>query len=238
MQPFLHNQVFGVNTSLTLNLEMVEGVPIVVVDNIFRDLASIREVVLNSPVGNWKYDPQGRNYKDYYDARITFPPLQTELYNVSKSIIQSTYKKEVGLDDGLNVNWFKQIKPKRSDYAFPHHDIRRLDTQSYTCIVYLNTDEEASGGTAFFRNKITGNIDGSKPEEIKFIKDFPQTYENGMDYWSPMEYWNITGYVPMKPNRLVIFPAHYYHASYHPQDSFYDIPRMTIVYWLKELVSF
>jgi hypothetical protein len=237
MQPFLHNQVFGVNTSLTLKLESIGGVPVVMVDNIFKDMAIIREIVLNTPVGNWKYKSQGRNYKDYYDARISYPPMQTELYDLTKTIIKNTYKKDTTLRDGLNVNWFKQIQTKRANYAFPHHD-KYEGQEQYTCLVYLNTEEESSGGTAFFKNKITKNIDGTKLEDIKFTKDYPETCENGMDYWSSMNYWDIVGYVSMKPNRLVIFPAQYYHASYHPQDSFYTFPRLTLVYWMQELVSF
>jgi hypothetical protein len=237
MQPFLHDELFGVNTSLSLELQMIGGIPVVIVDNIFKDMVSIREVILNTPVGNWKYDARGRNYIDYYDSRITFPPMQKELYKLTREIIHKTYQEDTELHDGLNVNWFKQINPKRSNYAFPHHD--NVSTkQLFTCLIYLNNEDEVSGGTAFFRNKMTGNIDATKPEDIKFLKDYPQTHENGIDYWSPTEYWDVTGFIPMRPNRLIVFPAQYYHASYHPLDDFYYSPRLSLVYWMKELVSF
>lgn len=235
MQPFLHDEVFDVNESLSLNIETIGDIRLIVIDNIFKNLNNVRDVILNSPVGNWKYNPNGKNYIDYYDARLTFPPLQHKLYTITKTIIKTLYQKEVKLNDGLNVNWFKQINEKRSDHAFPHHD-KIKHNAFYTCLIYVNTESESSGGTAFFKNKITNNIDGTKLEEIKFIKTYPNTTENGMDYWAPMEYWERIYYVPMKPNRLVIFPAEFYHAAYHPINSFYTFPRLSIAYWMEEIV--
>jgi hypothetical protein len=209
------------------------GIPIVTVDNLFKSIAPLRNIIHNTPVGNWKHHPQGKNYVDYYDCRTHFSVLKSELYNITAEIITATYKKDTTLLDGIGVNWFKQINDKRSDHAFPHSDCDANESQ-YTCLVFLNSKEELSGGTAFFKNKITGSTVGNDSKADKFIKDYPETFENGMDYWSPMEYWDLVGHVPMEPNRLIIFPAEYYHSAYHPQNSFYEFPRLSLVYWMRE----
>jgi hypothetical protein len=40
------------------------------------------------------------------------------------------------------------------------------------------------------------------------------------------------GAVDMVPGRLLIFPSEFFHAAYHPQDSFYEFPRLTLAFWL------
>jgi hypothetical protein len=234
VKPFLYDEVLEVNKPLAVNSFLMDGIPIVIVDNLFKSIAPLKNIILNTPVGNWKYHPQGKNYVDYYDCRINFPVLQSELYNITTEIIKALYKKDTALIDGINVNWFKQINNKRSDYAFPHVDCDENEVK-YTCIVYLNSKEESSGGTAFFKNKIIRSTIGTTTIADKFTEDYPQTYENGKDYWAPMEYWDMVGHVPMEPNRLVIFPAEYYHSAYHPQNSFYEFPRLSLAYWMKEI---
>jgi hypothetical protein len=233
VKPFLYDEVLEVNKPLAVSSFSMGGIPIVIVDNLFKSITPLRNIILNTPVGNWKYHPQGKNYVDYYDCRINLPVLQSELYNITIKIIKAIYEKDTILVDGINVNWFKQINDKRSDYAMPHEDCVS-NNQEYTCIVYLNTEDESLGGTAFFKNKITGSTIGNSPAGHKFNRDYPQTRESGMDYWTPMEYWDVVGHVPMIPNRLVIFPAEHYHSAYHPQNSFYKFPRLTLAYWMKE----
>ena len=234
MKPFLYDEVLEVNKPLEVNSFTMGGIPIITVDNLFKSIEPLRNIILNTPVGNWKYHPQGKNYVDYYDCRMHFTAFKAELYNITPEIIKAIYKKDAAFLHGIGINWFKQINDKRSDYAFPHVDCDKDESQ-YTCIVYLNSKEESSGGTAFFKNKITGSPIGNTDIADKFIKDFPQTFENGMDYWASMKYWELIGHVPMEPNRLIVFPAEYYHSAYHPQNTFYEFPRLSLVYWMREI---
>jgi hypothetical protein len=231
MKPFLHDKLFELNQSIAIGFNFIGEMPLIVVDNIFKNFDDIRGIVLNTPVGNWKYDPNGFNYKDYYDCRICFPPLQKKLYELTQQIIFKTLNKNTLINNGLNFNWFKQIKEKRANYAFPHHD--SYPNNSFTCLIYLNNKSESSGGTAFFKNKLTNNIDGTKDDN--FFNQYPDAAENGYDYWSPEKYWEIVAFAEMIPNRLIIFPANYYHAAYHPENGFYNDPRLTLVYWMKQV---
>ena len=231
MKPFLHNKLFEPNQSLSIGFNFIGEMPLIVVDNIFKNFDDIRDIVLNTPVGNWKYDPDGFNYKDYYDCRICFPPLQKKLYELTQEIIFGTLNKNTLINNGLNFNWFKQIKEKRANYAFPHHDL--YAGNSFTCLIYLNGKNESLGGTAFFKNKVTNNIDGTK--DNNFFNQYPDAVENGYDYWSPEKYWEIIAFAEMIPNRLIIFPSNYYHAAYHPENGFYNNPRLTLAYWMKQI---
>ena len=214
MFPFLHNEVFKVSEKLKTNLIWIGHAPVLVVDNFFENFDAIQEIVGSTPAGNWKYTEEGRNFLDYYDCRISFPALQTEMFVRTQSLIKEYFKLDTyHLGETINVNWFKQIEPRRADFAFPHSD-KTVTNSQFTCLVYLNSPEESFGGTAFFDKK---------------NQNAP--YENGDDYWPNMEDWEMLDYARMAPNRLIIFPAEFYHAAFHPVDV-YDWPRTTLVYWM------
>jgi hypothetical protein len=44
--------------------------------------------------------------------------------------------------------------------------------------------------------------------------------------------WDLVGTVDMLPGRLLIFPSEYFHAAYHPQNSFFEFPRLTLAFWM------
>jgi len=49
---------------------------------------------------------------------------------------------------------------------------------------------------------------------------------------TPNPYWEKIGAIDMAPGRMMIFPAEYFHAAWHPGDSFFDSPRLTLVFWM------
>ena len=53
-------------------------------------------------------------------------------------------------------------------------------------------------------------------------------------YWpsGAEQWWETVGTVDMVPGRLLIFPSEHFHAAYHPQNSFYEFPRLTLAFWL------
>ena len=66
------------------------------------------------------------------------------------------------------------------------------------------------------------------------VKEDPRVGETGLDYWPSETYdeWERVGAIDMLPGRMLIFPSQYFHAAYHPLDSFYDFPRMTLAFWM------
>ena len=235
-KPFLLNELFEVRSDLKVSLEPIrDAIPTVVVDDFLAHTERARDVVGSAPAANWKHVQGGRNFVDYYDCRLRFPILYpNSMIGAAQQIIRQVFKVETRpAEASVDVNWFKQIREKRAESAVPHNDMTDKPRRSFTCIVYLNRREECSGGTAFFRFKKTGSLVLDE-KYVQAVREDPRLAETGSDYWPPEadESWERVGSIDMVPGRLLIFPSEYFHAAYHPQNSFYDFPRLTLAFWM------
>ena len=234
--PFLTNELFEVRQDLKLSLEPIKDtIPTVVVDNFLKNPEQAREVVGSTPAANWKHVQGGRNFVDYYDCRLRFPIFPpNSMIAAAQQIIRQVYQVDTRpAEPSVDVNWFKQIREKRAESAVPHNDMTDKPRRSFTCIVFLNRREECSGGTAFFRFKKTGSLVLDE-KYVDAIRENPKLGETGRDYWPSEadESWERVGSIDMVPGRLLIFPSEYFHAAYHPQDSFFEFPRLTLAFWM------
>jgi hypothetical protein len=153
---------------------------------------------------------------------------------VAQKIIGSVYSLGTRpADASVDVNWFMQIRSRRGDFAVPHNDMTEGVRRSFTCIVYLNRRDECSGGTAFFRFKKSNSMVLDEAY-ARAVQQDPRIAETGRDYWPDKadESWEQVGAIDMVPGRLLIFPSEYFHAAYHPLDSFYEFPRLTLAFWM------
>ena len=235
-KPFLFNELFDVRTDFKVSLEPIQNtIPTIVVDDFLKNPEEARDVVGRTPAANWKHEQGGRNFVDYYDCRLRFPMRQpSSMISAAQHLIRQIYKINTRpLGASVDVNWFMQINEKRADYAVPHNDITENVRRSFTCILYLNRSEECSGGTAFFRFKKSGSLMLDEAY-ANAIRDDTRIAETGLDYWggSAGEWWETVGSVAMVPGRLLIFPSEYFHAAHHPQNSFYEFPRLTLAFWM------
>jgi uncharacterized protein (TIGR02466 family) len=235
-KPFLFNELFDVHADLKLTLAPIENaIPTIVIDNFLKHPEQARDVVGRSPAPNWKHEQGGRNFVDYYDCRLRFPiRYPNAMVAAAHQVIRQVYKFNTRpLDACVDVNWFMQIRERRADFAVPHNDMTEKVSRSFTCIVYLNRHVECSGGTAFLRFRKSGSLVLDEPY-LRAIRDNPKLAETGLDYWpsGAEEWWELVGTVEMAPGRLLIFPSEYFHAAYHPQDSFFEFPRLTAAFWM------
>ena len=216
MTPFLYHEIFEISNNIIGNIKTINNTKILVLDNVFKNFNKLQKIVFSTPVGNWKFKNGTKNYIDYYDCRLSFLPKQDAMIALAKDSISLQYSHKTFLQNSVDVNWFKQINKKRNNYAIPHIDT--TEKKSYTCLVYLNSIEDCFGGTAFF-NQI---------KEDFAIED--------LDYWGAnQECWEKIGYIDMQPNRMVIFPSELFHSAYHPNDWYFDNPRLTLVFWMEVL---
>jgi hypothetical protein len=234
MRPFLLNKVFEVNTGLAARRLPVEAVPGVLIDDLLKHPEQAYEIASAAPAANWKHVQGGRNFIDYYDCRLRFPILPPNgMVAAAREAIGAAWGIQTWPQHpSIDVNWFMQIKPRRADNAVPHHDLTEDVKRAFTCIVYLNKAEECSGGTAFFRFRETNSL-VPDPAYLRALER-GAVNETGEDYWmpTPNPYWEKIGAIDMVPGRMMIFPAEYFHAAWHPRDSFYDYPRLTLVFWM------
>lgn len=235
MKPFLFNEVFAVNPSIAIKDAAVPSVPAVVIDDFLKDPAQARAIVGMAPAPNWKYVEGGRNFVDYYDCRLRFPLwFPNQMIDVAHHAIKTVYSVVTRPQDpGVDVNWFMQIREKRGDFAVPHADTAGNVKRSFTCILYLNGPGECSGGTAFFRFRPSGSLVVDE-RYARASQQNPAIVETGRDYWvdNPGAYWERVGAIDMVPGRVAIFPSEFFHAAYHPEDSFYAFPRLTLAFWM------
>jgi uncharacterized protein (TIGR02466 family) len=235
-KPFLFDEIFKVRPDLKLNLEPIQNaIPTVVIDDFLLHPDQARDVAGNAPAANWKHEKGGRNFVDYYDCRLRFPIRHpNSMIAAAKHIIRQVYNVDTrAADASVDVNWFMQIHEKRADSAVPHNDMTQNVRRSFTCIVYLNRREECSGGTAFFRFKKSGSLVLDEAY-ARAIREDSRLAETGLDYWPQQteESWERVGTIDMAPGRLLIFPSEFFHAAYHPQNSFYEFPRLTLAFWM------
>jgi hypothetical protein len=235
-KPFLFNELFDVRANLAVDLKPIEGaIPTVVIDDFLKHPERAREVVGSMPAANWKHEHGGRNFVDYYDCRLRFPiRYPNAMIGVAQQAIAKVYTAATRpAEASVDVNWFMQIREKRGDFAIPHSDMTGNVRRSFTCIVYLNRHDECSGGTAFFRFRKSGSLVLDEAY-TRAVQEDPRIAETGRDYWpyDAEEAWERVGAVEMVPGRLLIFPSEYFHAAYHPVDSFYSFPRLTLAFWM------
>jgi Family of unknown function (DUF6445)/2OG-Fe(II) oxygenase superfamily len=236
VKPFIFDQIFRLNQNLTPPTRTgVSEVPVLVFDDVLQDPQDARAMVGTAPATNWGYPPGTRNFVDYRDCRLRFPVFPPcGLIGLAQQAIQAQFQVQTDpQESSIDVNWFMQIRNKPANHACPHQDSLVPGKRTFTCLLYLNSPSECSGGTAFFRFRKTQSLTPDTGFETA-IKLDARLQENALDYWprDPHVYWDQLGSIGMAPGRMVIFPAQYFHAAFHPEDSFFDFPRLTLVFWM------
>lgn len=236
MKPFLLDQLFRLNQKLAPPKSASVGeVPLVLIEDVLQDPQGVRETIGRAPATNWGYPEGTRNFVDYYDCRLrypVFPPFG--LIGLAQHAIEARFNVAVSpQESAVDVNWLMQISTKPANYACPHHDALLPGKRTFTCLVYLNSPGECSGGTAFFRFRKTQSLVEDEAFKTALRLD-ERLQKNVLDYWprDPDVYWENLGAISMVTGRMLIFPGQYFHGAYHPEDSFFDFPRLTLVFWL------
>ena len=234
LKPFIFDQLFRLNENLQPpKADSLGEIPLLVIEDVLLDPHGVRETIGKSPATSWAYREGGRNFVDYYDCRLRFPVFPpVGLIALAQHAIHARFGVSTEPQvPWIDINWFMQIGPRPADHASPHHDSMVKGKQTFTCLVYLNSPEECSGGTAFFRFRKT-----QKPvADEAFTKEVRRDARlRESEYFppDPAVYWENLGAIEMVTGRMLIFPAHYFHAAFHPEDSFFDFPRLTLAFWM------
>lgn len=214
-------EVFAVNENLKINIKKVDNKSVVIVDNFYKNPDLVRELILKSPATSWR------------KARTNFPGVRSilaldlsPLRNAVNSISEKVYQTQVFDIEYFISNIFIQNDNNLGFGAIPH-----VDPYYLSGIVYLNTDEEARGGTALFKNKKTQLKDMSqdflKPEKV-FRKEF--IIDSDSD-------WELMDIVDMKYNRFVLYNSNIFHSTYIKPEWFKDYPRINQVFFISQVIK-
>ena len=186
-----------------LDPKLIDGV--IVVDDFYKNYDLMYQVLQNSSAPRWKWHSEGRNFKDYFDCRITLSYNtfvdfdRIKINTVISKLIKDFYqvKEKIYLQNSfLEFNVYKNIK-KDIPNNLQHHP--HID-HCFNCIVYM--DQVSSGGTAIYDTLVPI----VNQENVNLLYDI-----SGLDF-------NL---IESKPNRLVIFPGWFYHGGYIEDHNMY-----------------
>lgn len=186
-----------------------------VIDNLHPDLLTIRNDVINSGFGT-QQGPDGADYTGI--AKMETP----------QSLI-----------DALSAAVGRKIIPRLSCFRLnlagekPHSWIHSDDIcAQYASVLYLNLPHQCQGGTAFWKHSGLG-IDSmpSEPEIVACGYDPKWFYAMMLKEWKDLTYWQQSGFVGMKWNRLLTYPTSMFHSRY-PFEPFGATPEDGRLIWV------
>ena len=215
-------EVFEISKNYSVDIKKIgrKQTTVVVVDDFYKNPMMVRQLALDIPAsfnqrirGNnpawrinafyvldsmaWVFDQLCRQY--YPNIMSHWSPNM-----MSESFMRATFM--------VNVMQSENLPPMS-----PHMD--NPSGLNFASTIYLNTENESNGGTSFYefagKESIQDNdsynyYDKEKTTPItKYITD-------------SIGDWEMTGMVPMKFNRMVLYPQNMLHTAYVKQGMFYD----------------
>ena len=240
MFPFRPEEAFAVNLDLEIEILTIEGTDnqVVVADNFYQHPEMVRNIILNSPYPIWKDQPGTRNFTDYYDCRqsiyLPYKGVQNVVMEISRQFLNITQHTPEPI---FNSNVFKLITEQPANaQPFPHDDGILI-----AALVMLNTEQECSGGTAFYRSKSPRHdrmpADPVRHKEIHEQIFTGDNYETGTRYFMENyeKHWEVLGVIPMKYNRLLVYPGIMFHGAWHEPNAFKDYFRINQAMFLNDI---
>lgn len=112
---------------------------------------------------------------------------------------------DASLPDWIAARWpgltptFSALRQSPAGQPEPHYLHTDCDMGAWTAIAYLSDAPPDGDGTTFFRQRATGAIASTAATAVDAV-------------WDDRTHWDPWYTVPARPNRLVLFPAGYYHA--------------------------
>lgn len=102
----------------------------------------------------------------------------------------------------------------------------------YASVLYLNTPEQCTGGTAFWRHIERGDDRLLAPAELAALGIDEADYHAWMmGEWRRLEAWEQTGLVTMRFNRFITYPTSYFHSRF-PFEGFGDSSENARMIWV------
>lgn len=226
---------FQINNLRTFSVEEIgrTATKVVSIRNFYKNPDSVRDLIQRSPVTRW---PQ--IVKDYPAfGRIKVELNTTALTEVIHQTIDEVYNvrmpQRAALPFMANV-LVDRSNPLAGTCVKPHFDTGA----DFAAVIYMNTPEECSGGTGFYRHRPTGCELAPTPAEIfEHRMDFG-TYDVKSPFFTDSDSrWELIHLAEMEYNKLVIYPARLFHSLYMRIEDFREFPRINQVLFMNALGS-
>lgn len=227
-----------------------ESFNVLIIDGLYENWTLLRNLVMHTPssIFNIMDTPNTRNGIDYYDCRSIFSIKTSNCIEYLRHLIAQYFEVRVSSDVKNTVysNWYYMLKNRTTDFALPHVDCFNTykdPLRQYTILTFLNNEAECFGGTGFYKNLYLNSVYPVNDYDFDYedlanicphMKQFQNNFTMPMKY---MQEWEMVDYIPMKPNRTIIFPSNIYHGAYFPTNYYKNIPRINIVTWEVEKLN-
>lgn len=204
------SNVFRVSKNHKVHTELYDDIQVLVVDNFYENPDLVRELASIIPATN-------------HTTRESYPAATINVsYNMMPVVESYRYYIQTYFPNCLSDDYVEGIMSQSSfmlnvmqsdgkEYLPPHIDCP--SEVNLASSVYLNTPEECSGGTAFFKNEELMTLLKqpylNEGEEDKILGFFKDIYKD--DY---------VGCVEMKYNRMVLYHQNVQHAPFMDYNSF------------------
>ena len=224
--------MFRVNPQLDFEVRTLpdDGGRYLICDNFYADADAVRQLILSTPYPMWANTPaQSRNFVDYHDCRHSllipsFEP-QSAVAQLARDYLQIEIQQ--GRHHFSTNVWKLLTEQPPNSQPFPHDD-----GLNCAALVMLNTPEECSGGTAFYRCK-KPRLCAMPLETRRREQLIEQVYSgarshNGQCYFLERweRYWQCLDIVEMRFNRLLIYPGVLFHGHWQEPNTFRDCWRV------------
>ena len=115
------------------------------------------------------------------------------------------------------MSFFRQNLDGEMPHSYVHSDEICAD---WAGLLYLNTDEQAKGGTAFWKHKYMGWDRLPTDEEIAGMGVSQEEFGEQLTAdWKDKALWEMSGFIGMKFNRFIVYPTKMFHSRY-PHEGF------------------
>lgn len=217
---------FAPNPQLRARIDAFDGEKVVIIDDFYKNPDQIRQLALSTPrTRNPRFMhglPGSRVEIAYYFGHLVqvFERLINDVYAEDMQYVDPAY-----IHDCVNhARFLVNIQNSNLPPRVPHVDASYIGR--YVAGVYLNTPEECSGGTAFYKFK------GSKHVDLDNIDPDLKLYDRYL-LESDGENWEKLYLAEMKYNRLVLYRQNILHTPYILPNTFTDeMPRLIQMFFI------
>jgi|LWDU01.1.fsa_nt_gi hypothetical protein len=225
IQTIDESKIFEVNEKLDIKIEDIGLYKAIIIDNFYKHPEKVRQLLLDIPSTlrpNVCHSALGRKVACNIDMR----PLTNVFYDIITKFME-----------GYQNHSYEAFKESFECQSFAGNIIREQDLLNIpngtkvphvdgmvedflnaqregkfvvgragvASIITMNTDDECAGGTAFFKFEGTQQPDSEFRDRIKMVDNYV-TESTGQ--------WEYIKTVPMKFNRLVMYPNYIFHTGH------------------------
>ena len=229
-----------VSDNLHYEVTRLENHPIIVIDDVLENPHAFLEEVVQKL-------PMQLNDINTGDPEEVFPGYQSKLHISLPEVSYLTGYMIQKLTDFTNiepndVQVSYQVNAMHSDREVHRISIQpHVDPAMFATVLYLNPEENIQGGTSFFRHNATGltnmekvHMPFKRTEEYwnfkEWIYDFSDKAEDLIDNDTTLidDVWEEEHHIPMKFNRMIIYPSYMWHSAIVRKGWYKDVPRVSM----------